>query len=85
MPRLRILRDWEWRQVPGQELLIGGPPLAVELVALDTLQYEDAEGAWQPVPVVEMSKPAHPHEQQRERRGLAYSFLQPKSFRKEKW
>lgn len=59
---LRIHRSWKWqRAVTGEPLRIGGPPAPLELVAIDTLQMQDAQGQWVPVHIEEEPKPPHPH------------------------
>lgn len=56
----RVYRTFEWVLAPGQPLRIGGTNSYV-LEHHDEFQIE-INGKWEPVPVVEAPKPAHPSE-----------------------
>lgn len=75
---LRIVRTFEWQRVPGQEIRYGGGPPAMHLVPTDVLQWRDGHTQdWVDVPVVEMERPPHPHEERnrRARSGLNFTGI----------
>lgn len=81
--QLRIVRTFKWVQIPGKEIFYGGPPPDLHLVPKDVLQWRQppcemhSDPPWEDVPVVEMERPPHPHEEmnRRARSGLNYSNI----------